>query len=125
MSDEDKEVTLRLRRDEDGNLKPVEGVSPRLGIEVVARPITYGQSRDIEKWGHPIIEWTDEDKAKVLRENLVEPDEFADVTVEELYRDFEAFQVEDIVQAIAFMSGYGRFFEEDEEAGKDPQDLGI
>lgn len=117
MSEDTKEVDLRLERDDDGNLKPIEGVTPRLGIEIVARPISFGQSRKIDNWGEAIIHWSDEDKAMVLRENVVEPDDFDGVTVEELYEDFEAFTVEDVVQAVAFLSGYGRFFEDIDEEG--------
>lgn len=120
MPEEKKEVSLRLERDEDGNLVPKSGVSPRLGIDVKARPITYGQSRNIDGWGNAVVMWSDEDKLKVLKENLIEPDDFDGVEdVDDLRENFEAFAVEDIVMGIAILSGYGRFFEDDEEMGKE------
>lgn len=128
MSDEGeaKEVDLRIKRDEDGKIAPVEGTSPQLGYKIKVRPITYGQSKDLDSWGLAIVEWSDEDKLRVLQRNLVEPDDFTDdLTVEDLRNDFEAFTVEDLVQGVAFMSGYGRFFEDDDGEGKDPTDLGI
>lgn len=108
-----EEYNLRVSRDEDGNLTPVEGESPTLGIPVKVIPITYGQSRRIEAFGKPIIEWTDEEKLMVLKENLVEPDEFyeSDVTVEDFRNNYEAYKVEDLVQAVVVYSGLGHLFD--------------
>lgn len=121
MSDEDeKEVSLRISRDSSGEVEPIEGVSPNLNIQVKVLPITVAQSYELESWGMPSLRWTAEDKARILRENVIEPSDFGDdLTAEELKNEFEAFAVDDIVQAVAIYSGYKRFFEEpDVEEGK-------
>jgi len=104
---------LRVTRNEDNEIEPVDGESPTLGLPVKVIPITYGQSRKIENFGKPLMQWTTAEKLMVLKENLVEPSVFReeDVTVEELENDFEAYKVEDLVQAVAVYSGLGHLFE--------------
>lgn len=113
---EDTEVSLRIARDEEGNVKPVEGRSPQLNIKVKVLPITVEQSRRMDNWGLPCLKWTLEDKCQILKENVVEPEDFGeDLTPEELATEFEAYAVDDIVQAVAMHSGYKRFFENRED----------
>lgn len=107
--------SLRVTRDAEGNIKPIEGVSPTLGIKVKVIPLTYGQSRSYDSFGEAMIDWPTEDKLRLLQECLVEPNEFKSVTAEELEADFDAWTIVDLVQAIGLYSGLNRLFSEPDE----------
>ena len=63
-----------LRRDGDGNLLPFR-VPLGTGHDIVMRPLTYGQATGYPMLhGERTIDWKDEQKARLIAENLVEPD---------------------------------------------------
>lgn len=102
--------TIRLSRDSDGGVSPVPGISPNLGIEVEIIPLTYGASRSLESFGEPLFEWTDEDKIFVLNNHVKYPPmEIKDV--KDLHESFDAWAIEDLMQAVFMYSGMGRLFE--------------
>lgn len=111
----DKKQNLRVRRDSDGNLYPLAGLSPTLGIPVEIIPLTYGESRSYDSFGKALSDWTDEEKARLLREHVKEPnirDDDDEFTVEMMRDDFDAWTIEDLFQAVAVYSGLSRLFED-------------
>ncbi len=123
MSDSELDQ-FKVNKDDEGNVLPVEGVSPTLGIEVKVLPLRYGESRQLESFGQPFVNWSSEDKATLLSNNLVEPDlnaEYDDgeLTAMRLEEDFEAWFVEDMVQAVGVYSGLKRLFESAEGKAMD------
>lgn len=114
---EDKEVkrnpTIRLSRDPDGGVSPISGISPNLGIEVEVIPLTYGASRKLESFGEALFNWSDEDKIYVLNNHIKYPPmEIRDV--KDLHEGFDAWAIEDLMQAVFLYSGMGRLFEPSE-----------
>lgn len=106
---------IRLSRNDKGEVSPIKGISPNLGIEVEVIPLTYGASRKLESFGEPLFEWSDEDKVYVLNNHIhFPPMEIRDV--EDLHESFDAWAVEDLMQAIFLYSGMGRLFEQDEDS---------
>lgn len=118
MSDkESKPVNLRLRRNKEG-VTPVEGVSPNLAIPVKIKPMTYGDSRSYKSFGDPLFSWTDEEKVRCINEHVVEPEiEIEDV--DDLNNSFDAWTIEELMQAIFVYSGMARLFEADEEGNEE------
>jgi hypothetical protein len=105
---------IRLSRNDKGEVRPIKGVSPNLGIEVEVIPLTYGASRKIESFGEALFEWSDEDKIAVLNEHIhFPPMEIRDV--KDLHESFDAWAIEDLMQAVFLYSGMGRLFVQDEE----------
>jgi len=112
---EDKKTkSVRLHRDSKGEVRPIEGVSPNLGITVKVSPLTYRTSRRLESFGEPLFNWSDEDKIYALNHHLVEP-EMNIKDVDDLYDDFDGWVVEDLLQAIFLYSGMARLFEDPSE----------
>jgi len=102
--------TYRLKRDSDGNLVPIESVTPTLNTTIKCLPITWGQSKLWDSFGEPVTQWTDEDKVSLINENLVDPELNGgdDLTVELLESNYEAFFIEDLVHGILMASGLSR-----------------
>jgi len=110
MSDEAlKKQQFRLSRDSDGGVHLIDGVSPTLGITVKIRPLTYGESRAMTTFGKPLLEWSDKDKFYVLSNNLIEPDLGVE-SVDDMLNNFDAWTIEDLVQATAVYSGLARLY---------------
>jgi len=110
MNDEaPKTKQFRLSRDSSGGVRPITGVSPTLGIEVLINPVTYGDSRHLTTFGKPLMEWCDEDKLYVLKNNLIEPDLGLE-SVDDMLNNFDAWTIEDLVQAVAVYSGLARLY---------------
>jgi len=108
--------SLKLARDADGKILPIEGVSPVMGIEVKVLPLTYGASRNYPNFGEPILEWSDEEKAQLLSEQLIEPDlkdETGVLTVEDMMGSYDGWVIEDLVLSVAFYSGLARLHDPD------------
>jgi hypothetical protein len=115
-----KELDLRVRRDDDGKLFPLVGVSPTLGIEVEIVPLTYGESRSYPSFRKALNEWSDEEKCRLISEHVVKPnvlDKNGELTVEDMLENFDAWTVEDLVQAVAVYSGLSRLFETEPSDG--------
>ena len=113
---EKKQKSYRLRRNPKGEVYHIEGVSPTLGIEVRIQPLTYGDSRNMATFGQPLLKWSDDDKFYILKNNLVEPDlELQDV--EDMLENFDAWTIEDLVQAVAVYSGLARLYDGDGPEG--------
>lgn len=113
MNEQDQ--NLRLRRDEDGELMALDGVSPTLGIKVEVVPLTYGKSRTFKSFGQALNEWTDEEKCQLIREHIRSPnvrDDDGNLSVEDMLENFDAWTIEDLVQAVAVYSGLSRLFED-------------
>lgn len=110
--------SIRIARDEDGNPVPIQGESPLMKIQIKVKPISYGESKRLSSFGDAVVEWDDEDKLYLLRNNLIEPnidDEFeGQMTVENLREDMEAFIVNDLIQGIVMYGGMGRLFADEE-----------
>ena len=65
---------LVLKRDEDGKLSPIR-IPLGTGHDIRMRPLTFGQMAGYPTLlGRSSVEWTPEDKARLIAENLVEPD---------------------------------------------------
>lgn len=110
MSKEDAKVKLRLDRNKDGNLVPVVGLSPTLGLPVVVIPMTYGQSRSYESFGDNVYNWSAEDKMSVINTHIVEP-EITLENVEDMLENFDPWTIEDLVASVFIYSGMSRLFE--------------
>lgn len=109
MSEEKKELELRLRRNPEGEVYHIEGVSPTLGIEVKVKPLSYGESRGLTTFGQPLLRWSNMDKFNLLTNNLIEP-ELGLEDVDDMLENFDAWTIEDLVQAVAVYSGLGRLY---------------
>jgi hypothetical protein len=105
---------LRLRRNPEGEIYHIEGLSPTLGLEVKIRPLTYGESRALETFAKPLLKWSDEDKFTLLKNQLVVP-ELELEGVEDMKDNFDAWTIEDLVQAVAVYSGLARLYGDEEE----------
>lgn len=104
----------RLRRDSKGEVQPIGGISPTLGIKVEVKPLNYGESRKLESFGEALFDWSDEDKVFVLNTCLVSPK--LDIKdVDDLHENFDAWTIEDLVQAVFFYSGMGRLYDAENE----------
>lgn len=110
---------IRLHRDTKGEIRPLGGVSPNLGIAVEVRPLTYGESRLYKSFGDALFEWSDEDKMNLINNNIVTADgkavEIKDL--DDMYTNFDAWTIEDLVQAIFLYSGMGRLYGPDDNEG--------
>jgi len=114
-------VNLRLHRDADGGIHPIEGVSPNLGIEVEVLPLTYGASRKLKSFGDALFDWSDEDRVYVLNNHLKVPD-MQLAGVEDLQDNFDGWVIEDLLQAVFIYSGMARLYDpeiEGNEVGED------
>ena len=110
---------LRIKRDEDGEVVPVEGATPNLMLPCVVRPLLYGESRNYESFGEALGDWSSEEKFRLLKDHLVFP-EFDAESVEDMENNFDPWTLEDLVQAIFFFSGLGRLYvAEDDEQGNE------
>jgi len=112
-----KDLTFRLHRDKDGNVMSIEGITPTLGIPVEVLPLTYGQSRMYKSFGESLFNWTDEEKIKLINEHIVTANEqeIHIKDVGDLYDNYDAWTVEDFVQAVYIFSGMGRLYEGEDE----------
>ena len=110
---------IRLHRDTKGEVRPLGGVSPNLGIQVEVKPLTYGESRLYSSFGDALFEWTDEDKMNLINNNIVTADgkavEIKDL--DDMYENFDAWTIEDLVQAVFLYSGMGRLYSPDDNEG--------
>lgn len=109
-----KEVTeggFMVSRDEDGKVKPIEGVTPTLSLPIKLRPLTYGQTVEYPSFHQGILTWSHEDQAKIIRDCVIECDgvSFEDLTEEDL-KGMEAWAIQDVLQAIMLYSGFSRLF---------------
>ena len=111
--------TIRLHRDTKGEIRPLAGVSPNLGIQVEVKPLTYGESRLYKSFGDALFEWTDEDKMNLINNNIVTADgkEVKIKDLDDLYENFDAWTIEDLVQAIFLYSGMGRLYSPEDNEG--------
>jgi hypothetical protein len=114
VSEAKKQPHLRLRRNPEGEVYHLDGISPTLGIEVRINPLTYGASRNMETFGQPLLKWSAEDKFYLLTNHLVRP-ELDLESVEDMEENFDAWTIEDLVQAVAVYSGLARLYEDDTE----------
>lgn len=106
---------LRIRRDEAGEVVPVEGVTPNLMMPCVVRPLLYGQARSYESFGEALKDWSTEEKFRILKEQLVFP-EFDATDAKDMEDNFDPWTLEDLVQAVFLFSGLGRLYIQDEES---------
>ena len=104
------EISLRIHRDENGAVHPIEGVSPMLSIPVKIVPLSYGASRKLESFGEALSDWSDEDKIYVINNHVAEP-EIHIKDEDDLYDGFEAWTIEDLMQAVFLYSGLGRLYD--------------
>lgn len=109
MSEAKKQDNFRLRRNPKGEIYHLEGVSPTLGIKVKVRPLTYGESRGMASFAQPLLKWSNADKFFVLTNNLVEPD-LGIESIDDMLDNFDAWTIEDLVQAVAVYSGLARLY---------------
>lgn len=112
-----------LKRDEDGNLIPISGVSPNLMMKIKVLPLTLGQSKQYESWGDGVLDWTVEEKCQLLNDHLVEVDgeEFPDdLEPQDFMQNFDAWTADDLILGVAMTSGLHRLYESAE--GKELQE---
>jgi len=117
MSEDTKNI--RLHRNTKGEIRPLAGVSPNLGITVEVKPLTYGESRLYESFGEALFSWSDEDKMNLINNNIITADgkEIKIKDLDDLYENFDAWTIEDLVQAIFMYSGMGRLYGPDDDEG--------
>lgn len=106
---------LKVKRNGDGEVEPVLAESPQTGRSYWIRPVTYGDSLGYEDPFESPVNYSPEEKAKLIREHIVEPD-LGDVTAEDLQAEFDAQTVNDLVLCVGLYSGLLR--EEGEKAAK-------
>lgn len=112
-----KVAPLRVKRDESGDVLPVEGATPNLMLPCIIRPMLYGESRNYESFGEALNAWSPEEKFRLLKDHLVFP-EFDAESVRDMEENFDPWTLEDLIQAIFFFSGLGRLYvQEDDEPG--------
>lgn len=106
-------TTIRLHRDESGKVEAIAGLTPTLGIDVEIMPLTYGQSRKLKSFGEPLYEWTDEDKMTLINHHIAKANgkEIHIADLDDMYENFDAWTIEDLVQAVFFYSGLGRLYD--------------
>jgi len=116
-----KELSFRLHRDEKGEVMSIEGITPTLGIPVEVLPLTYGQSRTYQSFGESLFNWTDEEKVRLINEHIVTANETEIFIngVNDLYENYDAWTIEDFVQAVYLYSGLGRMYEGPPEGNVD------
>ena len=116
--DKDK-IELRLQRDDSGELRSVDGLSPTLSMPVTVIPMTYGQSRSYKSFGDNVYMWSDEDKMDVINKHVVFP-EIKLIDVADMHDNFDPFTIEDLVASVFVYSGMARLFitEGNEVAGE-------
>lgn len=109
-----KDVTdggFLITRDESGNPKPVEGVTPQLGMPIKVIPLMYGQTHEYPAFVEGIFNWPLSDQARVIREQVVECNGITfDDLDEASLNGMEAWAVQDMLQAIALYSGFSHLF---------------
>ena len=113
---EKTKLTFRLHRDEKGEVMPIEGITPSLGIPVEVMPLTYGQSRLYKSFGESLFDWTDEEKFNLINDHIVTANEveLSIADLQDMYDNYDAWTIEDLVQAVYIFSGLGRLYEGDE-----------
>lgn len=107
---ENKGIKLRLKRGDDGELVPVDGITPTLSIPVKVIPMTYGSSRNYESFGENVYSWSNKDKMDVINKHIVEPEIHIE-SVEDMNENFDPWTIEDLVAAVFIYSGMSRLFE--------------
>lgn len=121
MPEDKKEVSVRLHRDSKGEIRLIGGVSPNLAIEVEILPLTYGVSRKLESFGEALYDWSDEDKITVLNDHVITPEIHID-GLDDLYDNFDAWIIEELLQSVFLYSGMGRLYGEDTEGNVEGED---
>jgi Mg2+ and Co2+ transporter CorA len=96
---------------------PIEGITPSIGIPVEVLPLTYGQSRMYKSFGESLFNWTDEEKMKLINDHIVTANntEIHIKDLDDMYDNYDAWTVEDLVQAVYIFSGLGRLYEGEPE----------
>lgn len=114
---------MKIKRDADGEIAPVELVSPSLQIPIKLVPISYGETKSMDSFGLPLNMWSDEDRVFALNHILeVDGEEFGEMTLEDL-DDLEAWTTEELFQTVALASGLARLFGLDDGTKKEIQNL--
>lgn len=103
------DLPLRLKRDEDGVLVPIKGSTPTLSMDIEVIPMTYGQSRNYNSFGEPVMLWSDEDKMAVINNHVIFP-EIEIENVEDMNENFDPWTIEDLVAGVFIYSGMARLF---------------
>lgn len=116
------EKELRLKRDDEGNLMPIDGVSPTLGLEVKILPMTYGAARRLDSFGKTLDEYTDEDRFTVITEHVLEPD-LKLKSVDDMVNNFDPFTLDDLFQCVFLYSGIFRLYKRGEEEGNEVREV--
>lgn len=109
-----KIYSLKLHRDSEGNLRPIQGISPFLAMDVKVVPLTYGESKSYDSFGKSIYEWSEEDRMRLINEHVVEP-EIEIESVDDMLNNYDAFVIEDLVHAVIIISGLGRLYDPESE----------
>lgn len=112
MDNDLKIHSLKLHRNEEGDLVPIEGISPMLNMNVKVIPFTYGQSKTYDSFGLSIFEWSEEERMRLINEHVVDP-EIDIESVEDMEENYDAFVIEDLIHAVLIISGMGRFYDPD------------
>lgn len=106
----EKDIKLRLKRNEDGGLCTVDGISPTLSLPVTLTPMTYGSSRCYDSFGENVYLWSDKDKMDVINKHIVKPEIHIE-SVEDMHENFDPWTIEDLVASVFVYSGMSRLFE--------------
>jgi hypothetical protein len=118
VSEAKKQDNFRLRRNPKGEIYHLDGVSPTLGIAVKVRPLTYGESRGMASFAQPILKWSNQDKFFALTTNLIEP-KLELESIDDMLENFDAWTIEDLVQAVAVYCGLARLYGDDSTEGNE------
>lgn len=117
MPDEDGFPTLdelKIQRDEEGNILPVEGETPQ-GERIRVKPMSIGAMnrylgdvlRDPEMFGSNLEDLSWETRAQMLEEFYVKPD-FTGITTMNIEQDFDQATLNDYLVGLFLYSGHNR-----------------
>lgn len=114
-------MSFRVSRDDDGNIIPVEAETIRFEMPVTLKPLTVGDTYQLEGWGDASqSDWPIEDKVYMFQNNVLEvegedvdlPDD-EDEALLEISEDFLPYHVDDIIITLIMESGLGEMFEDE------------
>lgn len=124
MAKKDKDLkltSLKLHRDSKGKIRPIEGMSPLLGMPVEILPLTYGESRNLGSFGMAIQDWSIEDKITLINDHIVVPKVHIE-DEDDLLNNYDAWTVEDLIHAVITLSGLGRFYSPEDEGNVEDEE---
>lgn len=95
---------LVIRRDEDGRVIPLEVEVSGVGLMIRFRPLTLGAVLTFKEPGKPVVDWPLDDKVRLLREHVIEPD-LSKLTAQEVRERWDHWTFDRLCSTVAMYSG--------------------